>query len=180
MMLREPLADGPVTLKTLDAAAAKEPYLGWLRDREVGRFLEVRFAEHSEQSLSQFIDKSNAAPNVGLAGIFLYGNHVGNIKVSVDRNHGRGEMGIMIGERSAWGRGVARTAIKLLSDYAFRELNVAKLTAGCYAGNIGSIRAFEAAGFQREAVRRGHYVCDGARMDGVYLARFAAGQETRT
>lgn len=177
MMLRRPLADGAVMLNALDASAAEGPYLGWMHDAEIGRFLESRFSSHSVESLARFIRASNAAPNILLAGIILDGCHVGNIKLTLDHHHRRAEIGIVVGDREVWGRGVARTAIRLVSAHAFDELSMSKLSAGCYADNIGSIRAFEAAGFHREAVRPGHYICDGRRVDGVYLARFVAGHE---
>jgi RimJ/RimL family protein N-acetyltransferase len=175
MKLKWPLSHGAVVLNTLDESASTPAYLKWMQDPEIGRFLESRFSEHSLGSLAEFIRLSNEAPNVVLAGIFNDGRHVGNIKIRVDAHHKRGEMGIMIGDRDAWGRGLGRAAIGLLADYAFSELGVVKLTAGCYADNIGSIRVFEAAGFRREATRKGHYVSKGTRVDGVYLARFAPG-----
>jgi RimJ/RimL family protein N-acetyltransferase len=174
MKLRRPLADGAIALKALDPSAADGPYLAWMNDATVSQFLESRFTAHSVESLVRFIDASNEAPHILLAGIFLDGRHVGNIKLTLDMHHQRAEIGIVVGDLAVWGRGVGRTAIKLASAYAVEELGITKLSAGCYAGNVGSIRAFEAAGFHREAVRPGHYIVDGKRVDGVYLARFAA------
>lgn len=179
MKLPRVLADGAVALQSLDASAAEGPYLSWMNDETVGRFLESRFAQHSVEGLVRFIEASNDAPDILLAGIFLDGRHVGNIKLTLDTHHRRAEIGIVVGDREIWGRGVARTAIRLISAYAEKELGMSKLSAGCYAGNVGSIRAFEAAGFHREAVRPGHYIYDGQRVDGVYLARFAAETEGR-
>lgn len=179
MMLRQPIVSGAVALKSLDVSAAKGPYLNWMQDLEVGRYLESRFAKHTEQSLVGFIRVSNDAQNILLAGIFLDGRHVGNIKLNISRHHHRGEFGILIGDRDVWGRGVARQAISLLSDHAFNELGVVKLSAGCYGPNVGSIKAFEAAGFHVEAVRRGHHIHEGKPVDGVYLARFASNHGPR-
>ena len=179
MMLRRPLVIGAVALISLDASAAKGPYASWMQDPEVRRYLESRFIRYSEKNLAEFIRSSNEAPNILLAGVFLDGRHVGNIKLNVDAHHKRGEMGILIGEREVWGRGVARQAIGLLADHAFNELGVIKLSAGCYGPNLGSIMAFKAAGFHIEAIRPGHYICDGQSVDGIYLARFASGREAR-
>lgn len=61
----------------------------------------------------------------------------------------------------------------MVADWAFAELGLYKLTAGAYANNIGSIRAFIRAGFEIEAVRRRHYRSGEEMVDGVLLAMFS-------
>ena len=46
-------------------------------------------------------------------------------------------------KRSAWGKGYATEAIELVTDYAFKKLNLHKLTAGCYQLNEAAIKAFQ-------------------------------------
>ena len=48
----------------------------------------------------------------------------------------------MIGDKSSWGKGYASEVINVISRYAFRSLNVNKLTAGAISPNIGVIKAF--------------------------------------
>jgi RimJ/RimL family protein N-acetyltransferase len=79
------------------------------------------------------------------------------------------EIGILIGERNAWGQGLGSEAIALLADHAFRRMNLNRLGAGTVAENIGCIRAFERAGFIREGVSRQAYFCDGQYRDVVHL-----------
>lgn len=105
-------------------------------------------------------------------GFFFEGRHVGNIKLDIAREHSRGELGLLIGEKTVWGRGIARRAIALISDYAFAALGLAKISAGVYATNIGSQKAFESAGYMREAIRRDHYVDGDKRVDAIYFALF--------
>jgi RimJ/RimL family protein N-acetyltransferase len=50
-------------------------------------------------------------------------------------------------------------------------LGIRKLTAGCYASNIGSAKAFLRAGFHIEARRPAHFILDGRPEDLVLLAR---------
>ena len=91
--------------------AAKGAYLEWLRDPEVVRFLESRFSQFDEDRLAHFIRSRNASENSILAGIFFERRHVGNIKLEFDVHHRRGELGLMIGDKAVWGRGIARRAI---------------------------------------------------------------------
>jgi len=172
MILPQSLSDGVVTLAALDESAAKGPYLAWMRDPEVVGFLESRFDEHGEEELARFVRSCNASESTVLAGIFYEQRHVGNIKLEILRKHQRGELGLMIGDKTLWGRGIARRAIALMSGFAFQSLSLVKLSAGCYENNIGSRRAFEAAGYANEAVRRGHYIDNGRRVDAILMARF--------
>ena len=59
----------------------------------------------------------------------------------------------------------------LLTEYAFTQLSIAKLTAGCYADNEGSRRAFLKAGFSEEGRRIAQWIVDGRRQDGVLLGK---------
>ena len=83
----------------------------------------------------------------------------------------------MIGDKAVWGRGIARRAIALISDFAFRELPITKLCAGCYVNNVGSRKAFEAAGFVSEAIRHNHFIEGDQRVDAVSMARFNPNSE---
>jgi RimJ/RimL family protein N-acetyltransferase len=78
-------------------------------------------------------------------------------------------MGLLIGERAYWGRGIATEVISLVSRYAFDELKLRKVTAGCYDTNRGAIKAFEKAGFVREGLRKKQYLCNGEYVDHVML-----------
>ena len=108
-----------------------------------------------------------------LAIVYREGNrHIGNIKLGpISWKHKNAEIGIIIGEKDCWGKGYARQAIELLSEYAFSKLKLHKLTAGCYANNIGSVKAFEKAGFVQEGRKISQYLCEGKYVDGVLLGK---------
>lgn len=164
-----------VELFLLEPDRVTETYVAWLNDPAVNQFLESRFAHASLQSTRRFVEdvlENPAALFFGIRSLAL-GRHVGNIKLApIDRNHGLGEIGIMIGDRDAWGRGIASQAIERLAVIARAELNLRKLTAGCYASNQGSVRAFVKAGFAIEARRVAHFLLRGAPEDVILMARF--------
>ncbi|MGH8131440.1 MAG: GNAT family N-acetyltransferase [Steroidobacteraceae bacterium] len=154
-------------------------YVGWLRDPKVNRFLESRFVPHDLASTAAFVAKMHADANALMLGIrsVVLDRHVGNIKLGpIDRNHGLGEIGLMIGDRGAWGRGIASDAISIVCAIAGRQLGLRKLTAGCYASNVGSARAFAKAGFQVEALRRDHFMLNGRSEDLLLMAKYCGGE----
>ena len=158
-----------VELLLLDESHVTENYVNWLNDTEVNRFLESRFVRHTLDSTREFLREvrnSSHSLMLGIRSLALDGRHVGNIKIGpIDRHHALGEIGIMIGDREAWGQGIARAAISAMANIARDELNLRKITAGCYSGNVGSQRAFERAGFALEAVRPRHFILDGKECD---------------
>jgi len=73
--------------------------------------------------------------------------------------NGEGWVGIVIGERTDWGRGYGTDAMGVLLRYAFAELNLSRVSLATFATNTRAIRSYQKAGFAlegtaREAVRR--------------------------
>lgn len=184
MTAAELLLTGPrLHLRPVRPADADGPYLRWLNDPNVMRFLETRFATHTAEGLRNYIEQTTATPdNVFLAIVLRTdGRHIGNLKLGpINRVHQLGDIGLLIGEPDCWGKGYATEAIGLLASHAFEALRLHKLTASCYANNAGSARAFQKAGFTVEAVRPQHFLCEGKWVDAVLLGRINPAEDTGT
>lgn len=176
MIIDPPGLSSPrLLLRSLNSIDLDGPYFEWLHDVEVTRYLEVRFNKPNRDALSRFVKQMNDSPADLLLGMFVRDRdkHIGNIRLGpIDRHHRRGTLGILVGDRTFWRQGYATEAIATVSAYAFDVLGLAKLSAGIYDTNQGSLRAFLNAGFQVEAVRRSHAVLDGMRIDVSELAKF--------
>ncbi len=159
----------------LDPDRVTSAYVDWLNDPEVNQFLESRFVVQELDGVRRFVAAQLADEKALFLGVHskTLDRHVGNIKLGpIDRHHLLGEVGIMIGDREAWGRGVGSEAIRMLADIAREELGLRKLTAGCYASNKGSAKAFERAGFTIEGIRPRHFLLNGRPEDLILMARF--------
>jgi ribosomal-protein-alanine N-acetyltransferase len=152
--MRDVRIDTPrFVLETRGESFAFESYAHWLNDEEVNRFLETRFSEATESQLKNYVEAMQASPDNFLFSIVVKEDdrHIGNIKVGpVNRRHHTAAVGFFIGDKVWWGRGAAREVISAVSQWAFYEEKLLKLTAGSYASNIGSIKALEASGFLQE------------------------------
>lgn len=167
---------GDIELFLLDESHVGNAYVGWLNDARVNRFLESRFRTHTVNSTREFVRSCRSSDSTLLLGIrsrALNDRHVGNIKLgSIDSHHGLGEIGVLVGETDAWGRGIASGAISIMCDIALEQFRLRKITAGCYASNVGSERAFVRAGFGIECRRRAHYILEGRPEDLLLMAKW--------
>lgn len=182
MQLEKRLETNNVYLRSLTSDDASTAYLSWLQDSEITSFLEIRFRPpQSIRQLNVYIQQMNTDPDVLLTGIFKKENsqHIGNIKLGpINRFHQVAEIGFLVGERQEWGKGYASEAIRTLCQYAFEELRLEKITAGCYEKNEGSRRALLKAGFRHEGTRFRQWNVKGKRQDG-YLFGIANPREIR-
>lgn len=174
MILQQPIDGEIVRLASLKLEAGNGPYRSWMNDPETVQYMESRYTGHSAAALSRYIAAANEDPDILLLGIFLRDDkrYVGNIKLGPVRPaHRRADIGLMVGDRTARGRGVATEAIALITDYGFEQLTLHKIGAGIYANNVGSIRAFEKAGFRQEGRRPSHYLYAGRWVDEILMGR---------
>lgn len=171
--MKSEIIGSSLTLKPLTSSNVSPNYLSWLENDNINRFLESRFnIPKNTDEILNFIENCNSNPNIHLYGIFQEGVHVGNIKLEKNPYHSRGDIGLIIGEQDYWGKGIASDAIKLISDWAFKNLALHKITAGAYSSNIGSIKAFKKNDFVVEAVLKEHCISsNGDRVDVVLLGK---------
>jgi [ribosomal protein S5]-alanine N-acetyltransferase len=164
-----------VELFLLGPEHVSDAYISWLADPEVNQYLESRFQVHDFSATLEYVTAVRRSPGslfLGIKSVKL-DRHVGNIKLSpIDTRHGLGEIGIMIGDREAWGQGIGGRAIDMLTQIARHELGLRKLTAGCYGSNIGSEKAFLKAAFVVEGVREKHFVSGDGFESLILMARY--------
>lgn len=92
---------------------------------------------------------------------------------SLDLENGSATYHIVIGEPSARGRGIGRAATRLVADFAFDGLGLARLSLSVFAFNVAAMRCYAAAGFREEGRSRDAIVRDGRRWDEVKMGLLA-------
>ncbi len=162
-------------LRLFQETDVSSTYLEWMHNQAVIQYLECRWRTYSLGDLISYVRHVNESPRDFLFGIFVEGyGHVGNIKIGeIDWKHRYGDMGLIIGESSVWGKGVGTQAINLACEYAFQELGLRKIVAGIYEPNVGSRRAFEKAGFILAGRLTRHRLCQGEYVDQLIMERLA-------
>ena len=139
----------------------------WFEDLDVVRFLEVRNPPSLELE-KEFLDRVARDPNAVWWAVEHDGRLVGGTSIlHIDWKNGYGTTGTVIGDKTAWGKGLARELMQLRAEYAFTQLPLRKLKSGYLDGNEASARAQKAAGY-REVGRwqKDHFV-DGKWVDHI-------------
>jgi [ribosomal protein S5]-alanine N-acetyltransferase len=142
-----------VVLRLVTLEDCTERYVGWLQDPQVNRYLETRWAPQTLDSVREFVARAMVSDDNFLFAILERASsvHVGNIKVGpIHARHAYADVSYFIGDRGSWGKGLATDAIRLASQIGFQRLGLHRLQAGLYAGNLGSARALEKAGYKLE------------------------------
>ena len=100
-----------------------------------------------------FLAKFSNQDPVTFFAIEYNGEYAGNISLMPCQDVYRksAEIGYFLGE-PFWNKGIATVAVKLISDYGFRELGIVRIQTGIYEYNPASMRVLEKCGFIREGV----------------------------
>lgn len=132
----------------MDEKDASPDYVSWLNDTEVNKFLDTKSSSIDEQA--RYINIKNAQADSLLLGIFTNENkrHVGTIKLEpIDVQNGQATIAVMLGDKSAWGKGLGGEAMRLLIDYGKKKLFIKKINLGVRSENITAIKSYEKLGF---------------------------------
>ena len=71
------------------------------------------------------------------------------------------------------GQGRMTAALRLLAPFAFRNLHLHRLEAGCVVDNLASVRVLEKSGFSREGLARQYLRINGGWRDHLLFARLS-------
>jgi len=97
---------------------------------------------------------------------------VGTITAYVSMPHRTADMGIMIGDRSVWGKGVGQDAWAILLKWLLSHNGVRKVTGGTMRCNQGMVKIMERSGMMLESVRPKQELLNGIPVDLVYYGKF--------
>lgn len=147
-------------------------YVTWLNDERVYKFLDTR-GGYSLEMLQKYIEKV-IANDVLMWAIHLLENdkHIGNIKIDPINNELKtGEYGILMGERSEWGKGYAKEASEAVINYCFEEIGLRKISLGVVTDNEKAIRLYLGLGFQNERILPSKVIYDGISYDVLRMCK---------
>lgn len=132
-------------------------FLRWMNDFGTTRMLAVQPRPHTVEQETAWFEAAAASDSEYHFAIYerSSGRVIGNCGVvAVKHPHRCAEVGIMIGDPSARGRGYGTEAMRLLLDYAFTVLGLHNVTLRVFAFNTPAQRCYEKVGFRVIGRRR--------------------------
>jgi ribosomal-protein-alanine N-acetyltransferase len=169
------LAGELVALRPLVEADADGPYPGWLNDAEVSRYNSHHVYPYTPDQAREWIRSIPARVELVLA-ITLHPDqaHVGNVSLqAIDRVARSAELAILLGERSAWGRGVGFESAQLVVAHGFGAMNLHRISCGTTEENLAMRRIAEKLGMKQEGVRREAAFSEGRYVDVIEFGLLA-------
>ncbi len=174
MSYNKTLESERLTYKPLDSTYCTDTYLHWLNNKEVNRYMGIT-EPYTEDQLMDYLIKVEKNDNILFWAIHIKENnkHIGNIKIDpVNRYHGLGEYGILVGDQTEWGQGYAAEASKTVIDYCFKEEGLRKITLGVVDENKSALQLYKKIGFVTEGIYKKHGLWNGVYCDVLRMAIF--------
>jgi [ribosomal protein S5]-alanine N-acetyltransferase len=180
---------GPVRVRPFYERDMNREYFGWFHDPEVTRYnshglfpytkkKQLEFVRDLENPTSRIVwaieiqrDRPLLEVKFGERPVVerheqheTYWKVVGNCSLqSINWQYRSAEFAIVIGDREAWGKGVATAALKMVLGHAFYKLGLHRVWTGTAATNVGMMNVALKAGMRHEGVFR-----DGMFLDGKF------------
>jgi RimJ/RimL family protein N-acetyltransferase len=169
------LQSDTIYLRALSIDDVTAEYLSWLNNNDVTAGLVAGTFPSTFQDLQQYINAKAQDKNTVIFAICdkHTHKHIGNIKIdNFDWISKTCELGILIGNKDFWGKGIGTEACKLVIDYAFNTLNIRKILLAVYSTNVSAIKVYERLGFEKEGTLKAHVFQHGNYIDKHYMSIF--------
>jgi ribosomal-protein-alanine N-acetyltransferase len=133
-----------------------EAYVSWINDIEVNTYLETR-GNYTLSLLKEYIQNQyNKEVYFWALHLKNSGSHIGNIKIDpINTQNNSGEYGVLIGDKSSWGKGYATEASHTIINYCFEELKLSKITLGVIEDNTNAVNLYKKIGFEIDGILKG-------------------------
>ncbi len=166
-LVGEKVALGPLCRELIPLAQR------WLGDPEILRYYGDRSRVQTREALEEWYERASVG-GADRAAFSIYERAtmrlIGYTRLrDVDYANLTGRFGILIGEKSCWGRGYGAEAARLALDYAFGCLGLHSVMLAVHSGNERAIRAYARAGFREFGRRREAIWDDGQAHDVVCM-----------
>jgi ribosomal-protein-alanine N-acetyltransferase len=162
-----------IFLRPLTLADVNQNYLSWLQDEEVMQGIAT--SGYTIENLRTYVEIRVSDPTVAFFGIFdnKTNKHIGNVKLDFhDTEANVSELGLLIGDKDQWGKGVGSEACRLAIEYGFKSMKLRKIYLAVYESNPHAKKLYEKIGFITEGVLRKHVAVKGQYVDKYLMGLF--------
>ena len=162
-----------ISLRFLTIEDVNDNYLSWLQDDEVMQGIAT--SNYTIDKLIEYVKPR--LTNAQVAFFAIIDNetkkHIGNVKIDFhDEKANVSELGLLIGDKDFWGKGIGYEACKLAINYGFEEMKLRKIYLAVYESNPKAKKLYEKLGFKIEGILRKHVYANGGFQDKYLMGIF--------
>ena len=167
------LESNRLKLTPLSMVFATEKYVNWMNDPEVIKYL-MSGGNYTIDKLQKYIEEVEKRPQFFWAiSLKETKEHVGNIKIDpIDPINLYGEYGIMIGDKSIWGKGIAYEASSKVISHCFEKLKLRKINLSVLSKNLLARKLYNSLGFEQEGYFKKHIFHNNQFEDSIRMTLF--------
>ena len=157
-----------VYLRALVPEDVQGPYPGWFNDAEVCAGNGHHYFPFTAREAAAYIESVGPSPDLLAFAIVVNADdrHVGNVSLqNIDFVSRSAEFAIVIGDKTAWGKGYGTEIGRLVCDHAFFSLNLNRVACATFDTNVAMRKLAERLGMKEEGRRRQAAFKDGRWVD---------------
>jgi len=125
-------------------------YLRWVNDPDILLYFGTYLPYNMDKEVAWF-EHMNQDDSVINFAIEYEGQHVGGCGLlKINHRNQSAEVGLFIGEKSLWDKGLGQDTLRTLLDYGFDQLNLHRIYLRVIAENARGVHAYEKVGFVHE------------------------------
>ncbi len=145
-------------------------YLEWLNDDEVTRYI-ATFTGMTLEKEREYLKLKKKDDLLYWSVYTKSGKHIGSTGFhEVSQNHKRVLWGIMLGDKTEWGKGYGTDVLMTLLDYVFKKLKFQRFELGVFHKNIAGIKCYKKCGFKTEGIKRKYFIKGDETYDEIIMA----------
>lgn len=156
-----------VILRPIRLSDAKR-FVKWLADPLVNKFMATRRVSMREE-LQWISSLKKQKLNKAFAIDTKDGVHIGSINLSLKPQDKRAALGVMIGDKQYWNRGLGTDAMRTILRYGFGRLRLHRISLKVYAYNPRALKVYTRLGFILEGRGREEVLYRGRFYDDMYM-----------
>ena len=150
------MSEAQVRLRPITEADLPD-YVEWLNDPEVTQFTQIESGGVTLEGEREWLRHiTGPDSNTRNQAIEVNGRHIGNCALMPDESGEMAGFGIIIGDKTQWGRGYGTAVVREVLRRGFQDMGLQRIHLTADAGNTRGIRCYEKCGFRHEGVRRRH------------------------
>jgi RimJ/RimL family protein N-acetyltransferase len=147
-------------------------FVKWFNDPEVYQFIMTRGIKLKDEKkwIKQKI-KTEVKNDLFLCIDTKDGVHIGSIGLhKINSLYKHASLGISIGDKEYWDKGLGTEAAWLIINYGFKKLKLHRVDLDVYSTNPRAIKVYKNLGFKKEGIKRDHRLWKGKYYDSYMMS----------